>query len=94
MLANDPQAEQAVAAATGTTNGGGPPRRSSRVERPRGLRVLFLINFVASIPAVILYAPCFRSSSGKTKASPWAMSPVGSLNRPSSSSDSSASSRS
>jgi hypothetical protein len=132
MLENDPPAEQAVAATTGTNNGARPAKQdlsSRRTARIAG--VLFLITFVASIPAVILYAPVlhhanyivgagadtrvrfgafleiilaiagigtavtlFPSSSGKTKASPSAMSPLASLNRPSSSSASSASSRS
>jgi hypothetical protein len=132
MLANDPQPEQAVAATAGATNGAGPTKKdlsSRRTARIAG--VLFLITFVASIPAVILSAPVLHHANyivgagadtrvrfgalleiilaiagigtavtlfpilkRQTKASPLAMSLVVSLNPPSSSSASSASSRS
>jgi hypothetical protein len=64
MLANDPPAEQAAAATTRATNGPGPTKQelSSR-KTARIAGVFFLITFVASIPAVILYAPLLHHAN-------------------------------
>lgn len=64
MPANEPQAEQPVAATTGPTYGAGPTKKelSSR-KTARIAGVFFLITFVASIPALILYAPVLHHAN-------------------------------